>query len=62
MKKYWTLVFLIAGLVGIGWGISVNWADGSWVLAAGGLGLFALVGVINKSRGLPWFSDSAAGH
>lgn len=62
MGKYFTLLFLIAGIVGIVWGVRVNWADGSWILAAGGIGLFLLVGLINKSRGLPWFSDSSAGH
>ena len=62
MSKYFTLLFLIAGIVGIVWGFTVQWADGSWLLAVIGFGLFALVGGINLYRTGRWFTDSSGGH
>ena len=62
MTKYFTIIFLLAGLIGLVWGLRVQWADGSWLLVAIGFGLFLLVGGINYYRTGRWFTDSSGGH
>lgn len=62
LKKYWTLIFVIGAIIGLVWTVNTKGADGSWLAIVVPGGIFLLIGIINKRRGLPWFSNSSGGH